>query len=100
MTHPIHPVKMYVSVFGALLILTLTTVIAAEIELGPWNVVVALVIAIIKASLVVLFFMGVRDSSSLTKLIVAAGLFWMAILFGLTFNDYLSRGWSVLGRWW
>ncbi len=91
---------MYVSVFAALLVLTFTTVFVGEVELGPWNVVVALVIAIIKATLVVLFFMGVRESSSLTKLIVAAGLFWMAILFGMTFNDYLSRGWSLLGRWW
>jgi cytochrome c oxidase subunit 4 len=100
MTHPIHSVGRYVSVFAALLVLTFTTVLVAEVELGPWNVVVALVIAIIKASLVVLFFMGVKESSSLTKLIVTAGLFWMAILFGMTFNDYLSRGWSVLGRWW
>lgn len=91
---------MYMSVFIALLVLTVTTVLVGEVELGPWNVVVALAIAIIKASLVILFFMGVRDSSSLTKLIVTAGLFWLAILFGLTFNDYLSRGWSTLGRWW
>ena len=91
---------MYVAVFAILIILTLTTVVVAEIELGPWNVVVALGIAVIKATLVILFFMHVKDSSALTKLIVVAGFFWMAILFGLTFNDYISRGWSVLGRWW
>lgn len=91
---------MYVAIFAILIVLTFTTVVVAEIELGPWNVVVALAIAIIKATLVILFFMHVKDSSALTKLIVVAGFFWMAILFGLTFNDYLSRGWSALGRWW
>ena len=100
MTHHIHPVRMYVAIFAILIVLTFTTVVVAEIELGPWNVVVALAIAIIKATLVILFFMHVKDSSALTKLIVVAGFFWMAILFGLTFNDYLSRGWSALGRWW
>jgi cytochrome c oxidase subunit IV len=100
MTQHVHPVRMYVTIFTILLVFTFTTVVVAEIELGPWNVVVALAIAIIKATLVILYFMHVKDSSSLTKLIVVAGIFWMAILFGLTFNDYLSRGWSNLGRWW
>lgn len=100
MTAHVHPVRMYLLIWGVLIALTITTVVVAEIELGEWNVVVALTIAVIKATLVVLYFMHVKESSGLTKLVVIAGLFWMAILFGLTFNDYLSRGWSVLGRWW
>ena len=100
MTSHIYPVRLYLLIFGILIALTFTTVVVAEIELGPWNVVVALSIAIIKATLVVLFFMHVKDSSSLTKVIVLAGLFWMAILFGLTLNDYFSRTWSSLGKWW
>lgn len=100
MTHSVPPVRMYVGVFAMLLVLTFTTVLVAEIELGPWNVVVALTIAIIKALLVVLFFMDVRRSSGLTKLFVIAGLFWMLILFGMTSNDYFTRNWSPLGNWW
>jgi cytochrome c oxidase subunit 4 len=91
---------MYVTIFAILIVFTITTVIIAEIELGEWNVFVALAIAIIKATLVILFFMHVKESSSLTKLFVVAGFFWMAILFGLTFNDYISRGWTMLGKWW
>jgi cytochrome c oxidase subunit 4 len=100
MTHSVHPVRMYVTIFAILLVMTFTTVLVAEVELGPWNVVVALAIAIFKAILVVLFFMDVRRSSGLTKLFVIAGLFWMVILFGMTSNDYLARGWTPLGKWW
>lgn len=100
MTGVVRSVRFYVVIWAILMSLTATTVVVAEIELGEWNVVVALTIAVIKAVLVVLFFMHVKESSSLTKLIVAAGFFWMAILFALTFNDYFSRGWSALGRWW
>ena len=99
MTDNVYPVRLYLLIWGILIALTTTTVVVAEIELGEWNVVVALTIAVIKALLVMLYFMHVKESSSLTKLIVVAGFFWMAILFGLTFNDYLSRGWSALGRW-
>jgi cytochrome c oxidase subunit IV len=99
MTSHIYPVRLYVGIWAVLIVLTATTVVVAEVELGEWNVVVALAIAIIKAVLVVLFFMHVKDSSGLTKLIIGAGFFWMAILFGLTLNDYLSRNWSALGRW-
>ncbi len=100
MTHHVHPVKMYVSVFLALIAMTATTVIVAEIDLGALNVVMALSIAIVKALLVVLFFMHVKDSSRLIQLFVVAGFFWMAIMFGLTFNDYLTRSWTMLGHWW
>ncbi len=100
MTQHIHSVKMYVTIFALLIILTISTVIIAEIELGELNIFAAMAIAITKAMLVILFFMHVKDSTRLTKLFVVAGFFWMAILFGLTFNDYISRGWSVLGRWW
>jgi cytochrome c oxidase subunit IV len=67
--------------------------------LGQLNIFVALAIATVKTLLVVLFFMHVKESSGLTKLFVVAGLFWMAILFGLTFSDYISREWSNFGRW-
>ena len=100
MTTHVHPVRMYVGVFAALMVFTFLTVLAAEFDLGPLNIFVALAIAGVKTLLVILFFMHVKDSSGLTKLFVVAGFFWMAILFGLTFSDYISRGWSSLGRWW
>ena len=85
--------KIYFAVFGALLILTATTVFVATIDLGPFNTIVALVIALCKASLVVLFFMHVRYSPRIIGLTIFAGLLWLAILIGLTLTDYLSRSW-------
>ncbi len=83
----------YVAVFLALLVLTATTTAVAFVDLGPWNTVVALVIAFIKAALVVLIFMHIRWSSRMMKLVIVGGLFWLLILMGLTFSDFASRGW-------
>ena len=70
------------------------TVIAAFQDFpGPLNAVVALTIAVVKATLVVLYFMHVRYSSRLVWLIVTAGLFWLAIMFALTLSDYSTRDW-------
>ena len=54
-----------------------------------------LTIALTKAALVILFFMGVRWSSRLTWVVAASGFVWLLILFGITMSDYLSRGWMV-----
>jgi cytochrome c oxidase subunit 4 len=85
-------------IFLALLVGTGLTVIAAFYDF-PWrlNTVVALTIATIKATLVVLYFMHVRYSMRLVWVIVASALFWLAILFALTFSDYLTRGWLSVG---
>lgn len=85
--------KTYFAIFAALLILTATTVVVARIDLGPFNTIVALVIAAFKATLVVLFFMHVRYSPRIIGLTVFAGLLWLLILIGLTLSDYLSRSW-------
>jgi cytochrome c oxidase subunit 4 len=87
-------------VFVALLVLTASTVGVTYIHMGRFNLVVALLIAITKASLVVLFFMNVKNSSPLTKLFVVAGLFWMGLLVLLTFSDYVSRGWVPVPESW
>ncbi len=100
MSHPIVPVRTYVGVFLALIVLTITTVGVSKIELGEYNFVVAMTIAVIKGTLVVLFFMHVKQSSSMTKLFVVAGFFWMAILFVFVLSDYFSRGWLPGGKWW
>jgi len=99
MTHQVVPVKVYGAVFGGLLALTATTVAVSKLDLGEYNFIVAMTIAVIKASLVVWFFMDVRRSSSLTKLFIGAGFFWMAILLVFVLSDYLSRGWLPGARW-
>jgi cytochrome c oxidase subunit 4 len=86
-------------VFGALLALTITTVAVSRLDLGEFNFIAAMTIAVVKATLVVLFFMDVRRATSLTKLFVGAGLFWMAILIVFLLSDYLSRGWPPGPRW-
>ena len=73
---------------------TSLTVIAAFYDFpGPLNVVVALTIAVVKATLVVLYFMHVKDSSRLTKITVISGVFWLGILLTLTMTDFLTRAW-------
>ena len=84
----------YLSIGIGLLVLTATTVGAAFVNLGPFNPVVALLIATIKATLVVLFFMHVKGASEkLTGAIVVSGFFFLAILLTLSLADYLTRSW-------
>ena len=85
--------KSYIWVFIALIVGTGLTYAAALVDFGFFNNVVMLAIAIVKASLVILIFMGVRWSSRLTWVVAASGFVWLFILFGLTMSDYLSRGW-------
>ncbi|HML17629.1 MAG TPA: cytochrome C oxidase subunit IV family protein [Bryobacteraceae bacterium] len=100
MTHPVVPVRTYALVFLALIVLTVTTVAVSKLELGEYNFICAMTIAVIKASLVVWFFMHVRNATSMTRLFVVAALFWMAILFVFTLSDYASRGWLPKPSWW
>ncbi len=93
--HIVSP-SVYVAVGVALLILTGTTVGVSYIDLGVFNAVVALGIAVIKMMLVVLFFMHVKYSPRLTKLTVLAGVFVFIVLVGMTLTDYMTRAW---GRW-
>lgn len=98
MSEHIVSVRVYITIFLALLVGTFLTVVAAFYDF-PWqlNTIVALTIATAKATIVVLYFMHVRYSSRLIWVIVAAALFWMAILFALTFSDYWSRHWLSTG---
>jgi cytochrome c oxidase subunit 4 len=88
--HIVSP-KIYVVIFIALMAFTLLTVFAAVHDFGQMNVVIALVIATIKASLVILFFMHGKYSARRTKLVIVAGFFWLAIMLGLTLADYTTR---------
>jgi cytochrome c oxidase subunit 4 len=85
-------VRTYVLVFIGLLVLTATTTAVAFIDLGAdWNTALAIGIAVIKALLVILFFMHVLYSRPLTWVFVGAGFFWLVILFVLTLADYATR---------
>jgi cytochrome c oxidase subunit 4 len=92
MSEHVSPKSVYYSIFGALMVLTAVTVFAAYVNLGNFNAPVALAIATFKATLVVLFFMHVKYSSRLTKLIVMTSLFFLLILVGETMTDYATRG--------
>lgn len=84
----------YLLIGITLLILTGVTVGAAFVNLGPLNPVIALLIATIKATLVVLFFMHVKGASEkLTGVVVVSGFFFLAILLALSLADYLTRSW-------
>ena len=85
--HHIVSPKIYVAIFLALLVLTTATVAASFIEMGIFNPIVALAIAVVKAVLVVLFFMHVKYSTRLTKLTVGAGIFTFLVLISLTLSD-------------
>jgi cytochrome c oxidase subunit 4 len=97
MSH-ISPKSTYYTIFGALMVLTAATVGAAFTNLGHLNFPVAIGIALFKATLVILFFMHVKYSSKLTKLVVGGTIFFVLTLFGLTLTDYLSRGWMASPR--
>lgn len=87
-----HPsVGLYIVIFLALVAGTVLTWRIAFVDLGPWNPVVALTIAVIKATLVILYFMHVRYSNKLTIITVCAGFFWLLILITLSLSDYLTR---------
>jgi cytochrome c oxidase subunit 4 len=90
----ISPKSTYFTIFGALMVCTALTVVAAFIDFpASLNFPVALTIAVFKATLVVLFFMHVKYASRLTKLIVGVAFFFLGIMLTLTLADYLSRGW-------
>jgi cytochrome c oxidase subunit 4 len=94
--HHIVSPMVYLAIVGALLVGTALTVWASFIDMGAWNPVIALAIAVTKATLVVLFFMHVKYSTKLTKLTVISGIFVFMALIGMTMADYISRAW---GRW-
>src|ERR1044071_9949450 len=98
MSGHVSPKSTYYAIFAALMILTAITVGVAFIHLGSLNFPVALGIAITKATLVILFFMHVKYSSRLTKMIVGMAFFFLTVLLMLTMTDYGSRGWYASPR--
>ena len=94
MSEPLTSVRTFVIIWIALLIFTGITVGVAMLNLGPFSVAVALIIAVIKASLVALFFMEIRYSHRMTQIVLIGGVFWLMILLLLSMTDYASRAWS------
>lgn len=93
MKHRTVPIGLYFVIFGTLAILTIATASVAYVDLGVFNTVIAMTIAVTKAVLVILYFMHVRYSSRLTWVFAGAGFCWLIIMISLTLSDFLSRGW-------
>jgi cytochrome c oxidase subunit 4 len=92
--------KLYFLVFAVLIFFTSLTTGVAFVNLGKWNTVVALAIAVSKASLVVLFFMHLRWSSGLVRMVLLAAFVWFAILVTLTLSDEFTRQWTPVPSSW
>jgi cytochrome c oxidase subunit 4 len=88
--HIVSP-KVYAVIFGSLMLGTYITVKAAFVDLGRWNIIIALGIATVKATLVVLYFMHARYSPKRTQLVIVCSVFWLAIMLALTLTDYTTR---------
>ncbi len=94
MENHIVPVRNYVLVWLALMVGTVSTYLIAEyVDIGVGNIIVALLIAATKMSLVIYFFMHVKFDDHLTKLFVAGGFIWLFILITITMVDYVTRNW-------
>jgi cytochrome c oxidase subunit 4 len=75
--------------------LTVTTAAVSYLDLGAFSIVLALIIATLKGSLVMLFFMHAEYINvKATLLVILAGFFWLAILLLMTMSDYITRAWS------
>jgi cytochrome c oxidase subunit 4 len=91
--HHVHPKKFYVLTFLALIVLTAITTGAAFVDLGALNTVVALAIAVLKATLVVLLFMHLKEQTGLTRIVIVVALLWLTVLIGITASDVFTRRW-------
>jgi cytochrome c oxidase subunit 4 len=94
------PKKIYFAIFASLLALTGLTTGMAYVNLGPWNTIVALIIACCKATLVALFFMHLRWSPRVMRVVLLSALLWLAILISLTTTDFFSRDWIPIPEGW
>ena len=83
----------YLYTFLGLLALTLLTTLLGFLDLGPFNTILALLIAAVKASLIAAFFMHALYESRLVRVVLAGGVIWFLILITLTVSDYVSRNW-------
>ena len=97
MSEHVVPIRTYFFVFVALMLLLFLTVAVSWKNLGSWNLVIALAVGITKATLIMLFFMHVKYCSKLVWVFAASSFIFLIIMIGMTFGDYLSRGWIPVG---
>jgi cytochrome c oxidase subunit IV len=93
-----HPARLYWGNCVALMALLALSWSVGYVNLGMFNVIVALAIAIIKALLVVLFFMHIKGGSRILHLAASIGVIWLLIMLALTLSDYFTRGWVPLNH--
>jgi cytochrome c oxidase subunit 4 len=93
-----HPAKLYWRNCAVLMLLLALTWSIGYVDLGMFNVVIALAIAIIKVLLVALFFMHIKGSSPLLRLAATVGVIWLLIMLSLTLTDYFTRGWVPINH--
>ncbi|HEX7152648.1 MAG TPA: cytochrome C oxidase subunit IV family protein [Thermoanaerobaculia bacterium] len=93
--HHVTSLPVYFGIFFALMVLTVLTVVASRVDLGVLNTPIAMLIAIVKCLLVILWFMHVIHSPKLTWVVVIASFLWLGVMFVLTFADYLTRYWNI-----
>ncbi len=97
--HHVTSIGTYAATYVALLVLLVLTFAVSRVDLGAFNIVVALGISAVKTALVVLIFMGVRHNSRLTWFWASIGFVWLILLF-LTLGDYVTRQWVHLPLGW
>ena len=97
---PVPSAGILVGVAALIVVLTVITTLISHLELGVFNVIIAVLIALIRASVITWVFMGVRYTSNLTKLFVIGGMVWLAIMFFLTLSDYTTRNWNYQPQPW
>ena len=98
--HEEHPtVATYGWVIMWLMVLLIITLVAAMFDLGEWNLFIAMVIAIVKAGIVMTFFMHLKYSTKLVRFFALGVFFWLLIMFGETMMDFVSRGWLDRGAY-
>ncbi len=93
--HHIVPVRVYITIFLTLMAFTALTVFASFKDFGPGNTIIAVSIAVLKATLVILYFMHVRYNDNVVRIAVFAGFLWLGVMIVLTLSDYIGRGWLL-----
>src|ERR1700761_9433389 len=98
--HHVEPLKTYYIIFAILMVLLVLTVAASRIPFEEWhigwaNIAIATFIAVVKALLVILYFMHVKQGTKLTWIFSGAAFLWLGIMFALTLNDYTTREWTA-----
>lgn len=90
--HHIIPAKIYIRTLVALVILTIITVAVSRVDLGSnLNIIVAMIVAGIKATIVSMFFMGLRYDRPLNSVVYLCGIAFLMFLFVLSFVDLMTR---------